>query len=139
MSYPEIPADRNPVPFRWRAALDNYEPTREYAYGTATAYVTFDGEDTAVRIEDGLDLLRDAHRSLFVIDNGRTAEPFYVAGWHGGNPSPSYPKGHRPYILLRPFPTNPNNRTRADNGRVIDYSDWMLGPRRTYHLKVWEA
>ena len=60
------------------------------------------------------------------IDDGSAVVPHYVGGWNK--------KFTR--VFLYPFPVNPDGRRRHDNGRVIDYSTWAIGPRRSYHVKV---
>jgi hypothetical protein len=51
-----------------------------------------------------------------------------IAGGCGGE----HLTGER--IFLAPFPVN--GGLRPDTGRPVDMSNWMIGPRRTYHLKV---
>lgn len=65
---------------------------------------------------------------MYLIDDGATVFVYYVAGWsHGDSITPRI-------LMLHPFPLSVG--TRPDNGRPIDMSTWMLGPRRAYHLKV---
>lgn len=127
---PQIPAGMSPQGFSWSTALDNYEPTRNHGSGKGTRYI-MDGE-MRIRLEDGIDDLKDGVNAAYFVDDGRTVVPMYVAGWQPGNPS--HPEGCAPSILLHPFPTN--GRIRPDNGRPADFSSWMLGPRKAFHLKV---
>lgn len=125
----------------WSAALDNYEPTRDYAQGELYAYLlhgTREGERGLVLIpEHGM---KDTRSSLYLIDDGRTVEPMYVSGWKDSDDADeALPQ----YVLLKPFPTNYDadgeRRYRADDQtRPVDFGSWMLGSRRTYHLKVSE-
>lgn len=110
--------------YRWTAALDNHEPTREWASGEIEWRQDAFGSDIAVL--SGGQNLPNAHKSNFILDDGKSAQILYVTGWGPFHDS----------IWLGLFPVNPNGATRPDNGRVIDYSTWQLGPRRTYHLKL---
>ena len=65
-------------------------------------------------------------RSLYIVDDGRNVAPFYVAGWRDAD---------SPRITLHPFPTN-DGRLRPDNGQPVDFTGWMLTPRRAFHLKI---
>lgn len=113
-------------------ALDNYEPTRNFAALTLWRYTRLDDDrGPGIIVEDRTEL-RDATHAVYLIDDGRTVEPYYVAGW-GGLPEQTH-------VMLHPFPTNYGADgapiTRADNGRPVDFGTWMLGPRRAYHVKV---
>lgn len=108
--------------------LDNHEPPRRSAALVMHRFVGHSG-DTEYMIESGVDLL-DTHCG-FLLDDGYSVIPLYVAGWHS----------EHKYILAHKFPLdfNPTTREpnlRADNGRPVDHSTWILGPRRYYHLKV---
>lgn len=110
--------------------LDSHEPTRNQAAGELEEWRHRDGR--VVRsLTDGQQL-KDAHRAVYLMDDGRTVAPWYVAGWSKENT-----------ITLTPFPVNVNEdgtpRLRADRPEPVDYSTWALGPRRAYHLKVREA
>jgi hypothetical protein len=111
------------------SALDNYEPVpRETGRSLLEEWHETDG--TIVYRLVGWREERDAVKSVYLIDDGRTVRPYYVAGWSTKNDR----------ITLHPFPTNyhPNGepKTRDDNGRPVDHGMWMLGPRRAYHLKI---
>lgn len=109
----------------WSCILDNYNPARRTAAGrlgmldhpvTGTPTVILPGDDFATS-------------DVFALDDGASVTLWYVAGWDGmGLPDGAF--------VLNPFPVNPDGRTRPDNGRVIDYSGWLLGPRTMRHLKI---
>lgn len=111
-------------------ALDNYEPAaRSFARIECFTYDMDDDRGSGWVISDVTDL-RDAHKAIYLMDDGRTVQPFYVAAWH--------PEGE--HVILHPFPTNVdgegNPRIRPDNGRPVDFDTWQLGPRRCYHVKL---
>lgn len=114
--------------FHYAVALDNHTPTRQFGSGTGSLYLpdtAWNGQSETIILHD-VENFRDFERSNFIIDDGKSVRVFYLAGWN--------PIGTMLY--LQPFPTNPNGATRPDNGRVIDYSSWALGPRKTFHLKI---
>lgn len=106
---------------RFSAVADNYNPPRTYLTGTITA-----GRDDIQILAFEWDTPKDATRAVYLLDDGKAVIPYYVAGWDNTNGE----------LFIQPFPTNPTGETRPDNGRVIDYSTWRLGPTRAYHLKV---
>lgn len=111
----------------WNCALDNYEPCpRRQTSGELFAAI---GHNGPIVVVVGIDELRDATSALYLIDDGRTVRPMYVAAWHP----------NEDHLILHDFPTNYDEngtrRTRPD-GRPVDFGMWQLGPRRTYHLKV---
>lgn len=75
---------------------------------------------------------REPHRALYIIDDGASIRPMYVAGWQA--------ETHVEEIYLDTFPLNvtPDGepRVRHDNGRPMDFSTWMLERRGAYHVKV---
>lgn len=110
----------------------NYDPPRpdDTRHFTLYRYVHPTTDKPGAVIPGGLDLLRDVTNAVFLLDDGRTVEPFYVAGWH-----------HRTRdVMLHPFPTNYDRHgqrlIRDDNGRPVDHGPWSLGPRRAYHVKI---
>lgn len=109
----------------WQAALDNHEPTRAVAWGHGAHYVHEVTGARGFKFWPGPQV-RDPHQSVYLIDDGVSVVPHYVAGRHDEEGS----------VLLHEFPTNPNGARRPDNGREIDHSAWMVGPRRAYHLKT---
>lgn len=119
---------------RWHftAAADNHNPVhREEITGTLIQYDRPDVRQTFT-LPHAADLFRDAHRSLYLIDDSESVIPHYVAGWNDTEGHPN-----RGVIHLHPFPVNPGGRTlRADRPEPVDYRTWMLGPRRAYHLKI---
>jgi hypothetical protein len=132
-----IPADRNPRFVTYTAALDNYEPVpRNIETGRLVEYD--DDRETSGQPRYMRATLRSdiPERAIFIIDDGLTARPYYSGGRHPGTTAPLYPEGCEPHEILMPFPVNPEGRTRPDSGRVIDYSNWFLGPRKAYLLKI---
>lgn len=116
--------------FRWYCQLDNYEPPRNYAYGDCYRYSTDTVADAFVI--DGIADLKAATDSMFLLDDGHTVRPMYVAGW----------ARDAAYLMVHPMPVNWNDdgtpRMRPD-GRQVDFSHWALGPSRAYHLKIHAA
>lgn len=109
----------------WWTPLDNHEPVhRRSAGGYGVAYKRCDGA-AGFKFWPGNEVT-EARRAIYIVDDGKTAVPYYVAGW----------KDEQAAVFLQAFPVNPDGRTRSDNGQVIDYSGWVMGPRRVYHLKV---
>lgn len=114
-----------------RTVTDNYEPPRGEAWLSATRYVDEDRPAASKRHPVivlsvfgavGV-LLRDAHSSVYLWDDGESVTPFYVAGWHGAE------DGKPDRVFLHPVMPLPNNGRSNLHG-------WALGPRRCYHLKV---
>lgn len=114
------PSVRDQRHLRWTCALDNYEPTREYGYGNLTAYTTDTVTDGVLLF--GADQLRDSTNANYLLDDGVRVRPYYVAGW----------MPEHEYIIIHPFPVNHVTET----GHKANFDTWMLGPRRTYHLKT---
>lgn len=112
---------------RWSAPLDNHEPARAWASGYGVCYLRH-GYEPWFRFWPGTQL-RDLPRSILIIDDGKVALPYYCAGWNDKDTANGY-------VLFQAFPTNPDGRTRPDNGQQVDFSTWVLGPRRAYHLKI---
>jgi hypothetical protein len=132
-----IPAARSPRFVRYETAMDNYEPSpRKIEYGNLVEY------DDPAEVSGQPRYMRSTRRSaipegvIFIIDDGTTARPYYAGGGSPGNPAPLYPEGSEPREILYPFPVNPDGKTRPDDGRVIDFSAWLPGPRKAYLLKV---
>lgn len=123
-------ARENGAGFAFSTATDNYEPVpRNVAYGRGWEYGMIDaGRGSGIVLED-VSELKDARDAIYLIDDGLTVRPFYVAAWH--------PEGT--HVILHPFPTvfddNGDRKVRPDGG-LVSFDTWMLGPRRTYHLKV---
>lgn len=111
--------------FRFYTHLDNHEPTRADASGSLEVWKFPGNSRETVTIPDA-SMFKDAERALYLLDNGLSVIPYYVAGWNS----------EKGTIHLKAMPTNPNGETRPDNGQVIDFGTWVLGPRRAYHLKI---
>lgn len=94
----------------WTAATDNHVPTRGYVQGSAVEYVS-DDDGLLIVVNDGGEL-RDAEHAVFLLDDGRSVRVAYVVGT-----SRSATQLH-----LRPVP--------------VHDADFMLGPRRSFHLKM---
>lgn len=121
------------TPYRWSAALTNHEPvSRDWATGNLFRYDAIDDVRGPGIILEDASALKDATHATYLIDDGRTVDVYYVAGW-GPTDAPGT-------LFLQPFPTNYSAdgtpRIRANDGRPVDFSNWQLGPRRAYHLKV---
>jgi hypothetical protein len=131
-----IPAENSPRLVAYTAALDNYEPVpRAIENGYLVEY------DDPMEVSGQPRYMRAPGRSkipegsVFLVDDGITCRPCYGGSTNAGNPAPLYPEGSEPKEILYPFPVNPDGKTSAD-GRVIDYTNWLLGPRKAYLLKV---
>lgn len=114
---------------RFRVALDNHEPARRVHDGVLRTFTRRDGKPVIeIPFPEIVFGQGFTNESLFLVDDGKTVVPHYISGWNDT-------REEQP-IWLSPFPTNPRGETRPDNGKVIDYSDMLWGPRKTYHLKV---
>lgn len=109
--------------YTFTAHADNYEVPRGYLRGTLLTDQGHDGKSVVLEFESAP---KDAHRAVYVLDYGTRVEVRWTAGW----------SGTRGEFYLQSFPLNEGNR--PDNGRPIDMSGWMLGPRTVYHLKLRE-
>lgn len=110
--------------FHWSTPLDNHEPPRAYAHGVGDVYLapcdepacngertdgcTHGAPETVTLASSDLPFTR---HTIFLLDNGVTVRPFYVAGWNVG------------VVHVQPFPTK---------------HTWVhaLGPQRAYHVKI---
>lgn len=128
-----VPMDRHPVLLHYTSALDNHEPTRRFAYGPIVRYTAHDGDPAWKLIYDPEEFKEAHDRAVFAVDDGQSVTITYVSG--GSAPAEDTPD-HERHLFLSPFPVNPDGRTRPDDGRLIDYGNWMLGPHKCYHLKV---
>lgn len=121
-------APRRTGEFTYTTALDNHEPVREEARGILEEWLWPDTGETTYRIPGGV--AQFATRAVFLIDDGRSVQPLYITGW----------SGDQDCLFLGHFPVNVNPdgspRMRADRAEQVDYSTWMLGPHRAYHLKI---
>lgn len=116
--------------FIYTAALDNHEPVRKEAHGILEEWVWPDTGEITYRLPEGTAKFKNVTQALFLLDDGRTVLPLYVIGW----------SAKQDKVFLGRFPVNVNEdgspRMRADRDEQVDYSTWMLGPRRAYHLKA---
>lgn len=117
---------------RYSTDLDNYVPARDWAADKLEWTTDAHGRPTAIL--HGIDKLPDATKSLYLLDDGRTARIMYVSGWAKADHATQANQ-----LWLQDIPVNPDGETRPDNGERIQYSTWRLGPRRTYHLKLTNA
>lgn len=90
--------------FTWTTALNNYEPPRAHAHGIGDV-----SSDGAITLHSS-DFPFTA-KTVFLLDDGATVRPCYVAGMRPGGGT----------VRIRPFPL---------------LVGWQLGPARAYHLKV---
>lgn len=109
--------------YTFKALADNYNVPRGHLYGTLLTGQGFDKKSDILRFEAAP---KDAHTAIYVLDFGTHVGVRYVAGWNNVMQE----------IFLQSFPVN--GGTRPDNGRPVDMSGWMLGPRRAFHLKLRE-
>lgn len=122
--------------FGWRTALSNMDWT-DHAYGHAihAPSVHNDGRCVWLLLDTAQLVRRDTSHTVWVIDDGHTVTPCY--GQIQFTSLDTQIVG--PYALVHPYPVNPNGDRRPDNGRVIDYSTWHLGPARSWHIKIWSG
>jgi hypothetical protein len=114
----------------WTTDLDNHEPARQSTAGYGVQYIHKVNGHQGFKFwpED----IKDPLNAVYVLDNGETAIPYYVTGWNSDSETAGVT-----HVFLQPFPTNPGGKEkRADDGRPVDYRNWMLGPRKCYHLKI---
>jgi len=111
--------------YRFTALADNYDVPRGYLRGTVETGQGFDGKSDVVTFEAPP---KDSNQAVYVLDFGDRVEVRWVAGWATENLERVY---------LQAFPLSVG--TRPDNGRPVDMSTWMLGPRRAFHLKLKEV
>lgn len=130
------PEDRlsNVMVYPWVTALSRVDWT-DYRHGLAIKATPAHKDPTQrhVWLLCGVaPLMRaDTMPTVWVIDDGARALPFY-----GSIQMTSRDTRYvGPYALAHPYPVNPDGAT-TDDGRVIDYMGWMLGPARSWHLKI---
>jgi hypothetical protein len=110
-------------------AMDNYEPVpRRIAHSLLEVWTSAEGSVRYVVV--GWNAEPDAFKAIYLIDDGCRVTPWYVQGF----------SQERDRIMLDRFPVNVNDdgspRLRTDDGRPVDYSTWLHGPVRAYHLKI---
>lgn len=114
---------------RFYVAMDNYEPfPRREEIGVLYAFTHPVTGKKGVEVRGG-DLKLFPEKCILLIDDGKSVIPHYISGYVES----------RQAQLFYPFPTNPNNAVRPDNGRPIDFDTWKHGPTKAYHLKVTPA
>lgn len=115
---------------RWWTRCDRHEPSRRTESGFAVRYDSHPVSGGPGFVFWPGPQVREAHDSLYVIDDGASAVPFFVTSW----------SRKRGSVTLHPIPTNPEGTTRADRAdEEIDYAGWAMGPTRAYHLKITPA
>lgn len=119
-------------------ALDNYEPvTRKHAYGHAVTYVHPITGNKGIWVPVGPIPASKLEGSGIILDSGTEISAWWAGGYHD-HPSSTYRDTENmdgwPYVLFHEFPLSVG--IRPDNGRPVDMSSWMLGPRTFYHLKL---
>ena len=119
--------------FSATVALDNHTPTRNVANVAATIHAADPDSGRPQTVRLAAHGLKDMHRAVYLLDDGQTIRPHYVAGWANTDPR-SDVTTTLDVVYLHPFPTSTG--TRPDNGRPVDMSTWALGPRRAYHVKL---
>ncbi len=117
--------DTPPVVVFWSGPMDNFVPARKTAHGYAVIGPGVDGTLTMSLRTRGM--VRDGHRAVYVVDDGKTAIPMYAGSYNR--------KGEPDQVTLKGFAVNPDGR-RDDRGRVVDNANWWVGPTRFYHIKI---
>jgi len=106
-------------------ALTNHEPW-DKRYREAWGVITFHATDT---VQGGAAIYgadwHDWHDSVYLLDDGESVRPYYVAAWRdAGTYDHPQPGEHRSHLILHPMPTGER------------HASWQLGPRRCYHVKL---
>lgn len=117
--------DAPPIVVHWSGPMDNFAPARRWAHGYATFGPGVDGTLTMSLRTRGM--VRDGHRAVYLVDDGRAVTPMYAASYNG--------HGKPDQVTLKAFAANPDGR-RDDRGRVVDFPNWWVGPARCYHIKI---
>lgn len=114
---------------QFRCAMDNHEPTRQITNGVLERWDEPDGALHSYTLV-GWGEEKDAHRAVYLVDDGYLVRPFYVAGY----------SQEQDRITLRTFPVDFYASgapvMRADRDEPVSYSMWLHGPVRAYHLKI---
>lgn len=116
-----VAAENNGYVVRWLTMLDRHNPPRESSGDYGAAYVSKTGVDCVTIWPSEI---RNAHMCLYLLDNGATVTPHFVAGWDGADDDKR--------VLLQPFPT----ANHIGSEGLIDYNGWMMTPTRAYHVIV---
>jgi hypothetical protein len=114
---------------------DNYEPVpRDHYWVTGTVHkADLDTGRPETVVITTTNTIKDMHRAVYLLDDGTSVRPHYVAGWASAS-SRSEITTQADRVYLHPFPLS--GGTRPDSGQPIDMSGWALGPRRCYHVKI---
>lgn len=123
-----MPTDVTYEPWHFYMALDNHDPHRKDLNGVMERYIHPVTGDRGIQFNNDNAEPFAQDRAIILVDDGKTVEPHYWAGGRWDD--------EKKYSTFHPFPTTTNSPTRADNGESIDWSNWFLGPRKAYHLKV---
>lgn len=103
--------------FHYATDGDNYSPVPRTSYsGEIAEYLSPDGSQTVYWL-DAPDI-PDAHRCIYLLDDGGDVRAYYVAGWSSGDD-----------ITPRAVLLYPMSHTRG-----YQVNAWRMGPRRAYHL-----
>ena len=111
---------RYSIPQTNRYSLTDRRSESAWGYGVEYLAIAGDGRRRMIVWRDDIAapdsrLYGELNESLYLIDNGKSVEPFYVAGW-------STDDTHNLY--LHSFPTGPR------------MTGWSLSPRKAFHVKV---
>lgn len=129
-----IPADANPRSQTFTVAMDNYEPVpRKQRAGYIVFYTHTDkshsehaADITEERAVVSMSRYGFQFPAVFIMDDGTNVWPM----WSG-----SYNENDEPRVMLFPFPTC--GHQRADGKGLASFDNWMLGPRKAYHVKLY--
>lgn len=66
-------------------------------------------------------------RAVYVIDDGRTVDAMFVAGWNRADRA----------VFLNRYPVDTAGKRDGDDNRA--YDTWELEPRMSYHVKITPA
>lgn len=125
----QIEPERYPTVIRYSVAINAYgqwDSRYVESTGYGVEYLGFASREVQLTIwrndlaASGTAAYHDATKSLYMIDDGKSVRPFYVAGW-------STAKDRRHILILSEFPTGPSHR------------DWRVAPARAFHVKVTEV
>ncbi len=128
--------DHDSTLYRWVAAMDNYEPTREFESFYAVEHIQPASRQSVNGVKPGwtiygVDRISNPFRSNYILDFGTRIVVAHVAGWN---------LGYKDRVIVHPFPTASETDVMEDgSGRPLDYDTWQLGPRRAYHMKMTQA
>jgi len=115
---------------QFTCAMDNHNPLpRRTTNGVLEVWEEPDGSLHSYQLPGWGDE-KDAHRAVYLVDNGFSVRAVYVAGY----------SQDQDRITLKPFPVSfyasGEPVRREDNNQPVDHSTWLHGPARAYHLKI---